>query len=176
MRAPGASETCLAGPSTETRCRRCRIQTCACWRLAARIDAVGAARPDLVGLLGTARSCAPAAPFSFVGSTCARLGPGLQRLSRRARRWCPCSGFRATGVLLRHRRAHAPLTAKSPLPFPVGRRYHQQYPTSRRLPIALRDDVRARSPTGAPDHVPAPATRRSRKLTASVSSNRLTRG
>src|SRR5688572_5819939 len=75
MRAPGAAETCLAGPSTETRCRGCRIQTCACWRLAARMDAVGAARPDLVGLLGTARDCAPAAPFSFVGSTSARLGP-----------------------------------------------------------------------------------------------------
>ena len=32
------------------------------------------------------------------------------------------SGFRVTGVLLRHPRAHAPLTAKSPWPFPWGRR------------------------------------------------------
>jgi len=31
---------------------------------------------------------------------------------------CRSSGFCATGVLLRHRRSHAPLTAKSPLPFP----------------------------------------------------------
>ena len=53
----------------------------------------------------------------------------------------PSWTFRASGVLLRNQRAHAPLTAKSPLPFPVGRRWHQLYPTSRRLPIALRDDA-----------------------------------
>ena len=93
----------------------------------ARIDAVGAARPDVVELLGTARYCAPAAPFRFVGRMLrdAARFPGL---SRQARGWSPVSGFRATGVLLRHRRAHAPLTAKSPLPIPLGRRITNHSP------------------------------------------------
>ena len=118
----------------------CRVRTCSCWRVRRVWMPWVQHEPTLVGLLGTARYCAPAAPFSFVGRML-RDAARFRGLSRQAQRWSPVSGFRAIGVLLRHRRAHAPLTAKSPLPFPVGRRYHQQYPTSRRLPIALRDDA-----------------------------------
>src|SRR5688572_8955322 len=85
----------------------------------ALIDAVGAARPDVIGLLGTARYYALAAPFSFCRVEWCATRPGSLGfhvgLSAGA-----CPRLRAIGVLLRYWRGHAPLTAKSPLPFPVG--------------------------------------------------------
>jgi len=66
----------------------------------AHIDAVGAARPDVIGLLGTARYCAPAAPFSFVGSIPCATRPRFRGLSRRAQRcFAPSASCCGTGGL-----------------------------------------------------------------------------
>ncbi|HZI26656.1 MAG TPA: hypothetical protein VFD64_00785, partial [Gemmatimonadaceae bacterium] len=61
-------------------------------------DAVGAARPDVIGLLGTARYCAPAAPFQFCRVNSLRDAAPVSRSL--------ASGsalLRAIGILLRHR-------------------------------------------------------------------------
>jgi len=68
---------------------------------------------------------------------------------------CRTSGFRVTGVLLRYPRAHAPLTAKSPLPFPLGRRITNNtlHPADSLSLLGMRFETQSTS--SAPDRVPA---------------------
>src|SRR5687768_1079462 len=113
----------------------------------ALIDAVGAARPDVLGLLGTARYYALAAPFSFCRVEWCATRPGSVGfhvgLSAGA-----CPRLRAIGVLLRYCRDHALSPRRRRCHSPWGRRYPERYSTSRRFPIARRDDCRRRAGSG----------------------------